>query len=326
MFKKKQFFLLMTFCFVIFSLNAMTEVEKQEMAERIKKGFIAKLDSIIANNKPIISENETYSDESAIKMFGGDSRQILIFYKYMLYGDKFTQKKGIDGMVRWYGHPQRTEKYKQDSIFVNYKSNIINKIYEFLDDKYPALQVTAARTLAYMGIDDSLVIEKLMYYANGTDSQNWNLENTLIYQCLHHYLHYGGSYTKKELEQKRQRAIQDLKYGASQGLKIIYQKKNIKNDNKDLLYFNKIEKKESRDLDWDGNSSASYCNQWWGGLYSNYNPAYANYASSGGDCANFASQCLIAGYYYDIKSLSLIYPGKAVRSLILLFRGIRKGF
>ena len=26
-----------------------------------------------------------------------------------------------------------------------------------------------------------------------------------------------------------------------------------------------------------------------------YNPAYGNYANSGGDCANFVSQCLIAG-------------------------------
>jgi hypothetical protein len=259
------------------------------MAERIKKGFIAKLDSLIANNKPIISENETYSDESAIKMFGGDSRQILIFYKYMLYGDKFTQKKGIDGFIKWYGNPKKTEKYGQDSIFVNYKSNIINKIYEFLDDKYPALQVTAARTLAYLGISDSLVIDKLEYYANGTDSNNWNLENTIIYYTT------GDFYVGNK---KRQKAIQGLKFGASQGLEKIY-KKNIKNDNQDFLNFNKI-KQKTRDLDWDGNSYASYCNQWWGGLYSNYNPTYASYP--GQDCANFASQCLIAGYYDDIKA------------------------
>ena len=79
-------------------------------------------------------------------------------------------------------------------------------------------------------------------------------------------------------------------------------KKNIKKDNKDLLNFNKIEQKKSRDLDWDGNSSAAYCNQWWGREFSIYNPAYINYASKGGDCANFSSQCLIAGYYDDIKA------------------------
>ena len=27
----------------------------------------------------------------------------------------------------------------------------------------------------------------------------------------------------------------------------------------------------------------------------NYNPSYANYRNSGGDCANFVSQCMIAG-------------------------------
>ena len=295
MFKKKRFLLLLFFCAVFIGLNALTEEEKQEIFERGKKEFLAILDSIIANNKPIESELE--SDYSSIKAFNGDIRQIDIFYKYVLYGDKITQKKGIDGFIRWYGNPDRAEKYKQDTIFVSYRPIIIELIYEFLDDEYPALQVTAARTLAYLGFSDNLVIDKLEYYANGTDSQNWNLENTLVYQCLHHYLHYGGTYTKKELEQKRQRAIQDLKYGASQGLEIIYQKKNIKNDNKDLLNFNKIEQKKSRDLDWDGSLSADYCFQWWGRNINLYNPAYANYALQGGDCANFASQCLIAGYY-----------------------------
>ena len=220
MLKKKLFLLLVFFCFVFVSLNALTEEEKQEMAERIKKGFIAKLDSLIANNKPIISENETSSDESAIKMFGGDSRQILIFYKYMLYGDKFTQKKGIDGMVRWYGNTKRTEKYEHDSIFINYKSNIINKIYEFLDDKYPALQVTAARTLAYLGISDSLVIDKLEYYANGTDSKNWNLENTIIYYTT------GNFYMENT---KIFKAIKEITDVAKIGLNIIESRKMKRN-------------------------------------------------------------------------------------------------
>jgi len=38
-------------------------------------------------------------------------------------------------------------------------------------------------------------------------------------------------------------------------------------------------------------NAASYAEQWWNA----YNPAYANYNNSGGDCANFGSQCLKAG-------------------------------
>jgi hypothetical protein len=304
MFKKKQFLLLLFFCFVFLSLNALTEEEKQEIFERGKREFIARLDSFIANNKPIISESYTNSDESAIKTFNGDIRQIDIFYKYVLYGDKITQKKGIDGFVRWYGNPERVEKYEQDSVFVSYRPKIIQLIYEFLDDEYPALQVTAARTLAYMGIDDSLVIEKLTYFANGTDSEEWNLENTLVYQCLHHYLYFGGTFTKKELEQKKQRAIKEIKDISKIGLNIIKsrnkkKKFQIKENKKS---FNNYNLKRKRDLDWEGDLSADYCKKYWGPEITDWNPDYASYP--GNDCANFTSQCLISGYYEDIKPFS----------------------
>ncbi len=133
----------------------------------------------------------------------------------MLYGDKITQKKGIDGMVQWYGNPEKSEKYEQDSIFVNYKSNIINKIYEFLDDKYPALQVSAARTLAYVDVTDSLVINKLEYYANGVNSKEWNLENTSYYMntTIDFYLKRG----KTAYDRKRD-AIRELMRNANKGL------------------------------------------------------------------------------------------------------------
>ena len=152
-------------------------------------------------------------------------------------------------------------------------------IYEFLDDEYPALQVTAARTLAYMGIDDSLVIEKLTYFANGTDSEEWNLENTLVYQCLHHYLYFGGTFTMKELEQKKQRAIKEIKDISKIGLNIIKSRKMKRNfqikENKKS--FNDYNLERKRDLDWDGNSSADYCNKYWGPEITDWNPDYTSY-------------------------------------------------
>ena len=44
-------------------------------------------------------------------------------------------------------------------------------------------------------------------------------------------------------------------------------------------------------LNYNAANAVAYAKQWWNG----YNPAYNNYNGSGGDCANFVSQCLIAG-------------------------------
>ncbi len=44
-------------------------------------------------------------------------------------------------------------------------------------------------------------------------------------------------------------------------------------------------------LTYNAGSAVSYARKY----CRNYNPKYHNYASSGGDCANFVSQCLVAG-------------------------------
>lgn len=61
---------------------------------------------------------------------------------------------------------------------------------------------------------------------------------------------------------------------------------------------------------YNASNAVSYANTYW----SNYNPNYSNYNSIGGDCANFVSQCLVAGgmqmtdgwywYSYDDRSAS----------------------
>jgi hypothetical protein len=42
---------------------------------------------------------------------------------------------------------------------------------------------------------------------------------------------------------------------------------------------------------YDRSAAISYAKKYW----QNYNPKYANYKDQGGDCANFVSQCMIAG-------------------------------
>lgn len=46
---------------------------------------------------------------------------------------------------------------------------------------------------------------------------------------------------------------------------------------------------------YDRIKARDYAWEWWGPNTSDYNPAYNNYAGSGGDCANFVSQCIYAG-------------------------------
>ncbi len=299
MFKKKRFLLLVFFCVVFISLNALTEEEKQELGERIKISYFARLDSLIANNKLI--ESVVESDVGTMQAFGGDPRQIIIFYKYIRYGDDGIQKRGIDRIPNWYGNPKRAEKFKQDSIYVNYKPKVIKVLYDLLEDKSSVLQVSAARTLVYMGISNSLVIDKLEYYANSTNSDKWNVENT-------GYPAKNSSFWKGKTDKERRNVcIRIIVNAGKQGLEILEDRINNKNNSKIEFKDNEKEVNELnlniRDLDWNGETSAEYCNLWWGGLdplNQIYNPAYANYASVGGDCANFASQCLIAGYYEDI--------------------------
>lgn len=42
---------------------------------------------------------------------------------------------------------------------------------------------------------------------------------------------------------------------------------------------------------YNSTTAVAYAEQWWNGR----NPDYHDYSESGGDCANFVSQCLIAG-------------------------------
>ena len=59
---------------------------------------------------------------------------------------------------------------------------------------------------------------------------------------------------------------------------------------------------------YNASNAVSYANTYW----SNYNPNYSNYNSIGGDCANFVSQCLVAGgmqmtdgwYWYSYSNRS----------------------
>lgn len=44
-------------------------------------------------------------------------------------------------------------------------------------------------------------------------------------------------------------------------------------------------------LSYNAQAAVNYARKYW----SHYNSKYANYASKGGDCSNFVSQCLIAG-------------------------------
>ncbi len=308
----KIVFLIVIIVISTINLNA-NEAEKERLNSWIKarKEILAELDSLIAKGIPI--DFDKMELESRAHTMDGGIRQIEFYYKFMTNGTKLTQKLGIDGVSKWWYNteggldPRTIEWYKMagqytvtdadSSYFKKYKPIITKKLYEILDDEYPALQVTAARTLAYMGISDSLVIDKLEYYANGTNSNQWNIENT-------GYPDKSSTYWEGKTENERRNdCVRVIVNIGKTGLLILRDRINKSNS----IIESKDNEKEInelnlniRDLDWDGQASADYCNQWWGGLdplNPIWNPDYSSYPA---DCCNFASQCLIAGYYEDI--------------------------
>jgi hypothetical protein len=326
--------------FSILLLNVInvngTEKERPTYWEEAKIRILSKLDSCF--EKGIAIAYEETGPDAEMQIMRGDVREIEYYYKYMCYGTKLTQKWGIDYISKWWYKPEggldpRSIEWLKmagqyvvidaDSSYINkYKPIIIKKLYEFLDDEYPALQVSAARTLVYMGISDNLIIDKLEYYANGINSDKWNIEYT-------GYPDKNSIYWKGKTEQyRRMTCIQAIRKVAKAGLKILQNK--IENKDK-----KKIETKDNndkinnlnfkgRDLDWDGQASANYCIQYWGPDSTYYNSAYTNFASQGGDCCNFASQCLIAEYYEDIKAfLSFSYFGELEKGFDNSFREIK---
>ena len=263
--------LIVMFSILLFNVIYANETEKERPTywEDAKLNILSKLDSLIQNEIPISFEEQ--GPDAQMQIIRGDVREIEYYYKWMCYGTKLTQKWGIDNISKWWYKPKggldplEVERLKSkgqyvvtdaDSSYIKYyKPLVIKKLYEFLNDEYPALQVSSARALAFMGVEDSIVIQKLEYYANGTNSDKWNLENTSYYSntTVDFYQRKG----KTAADRKRD-AIWGLKRGANQGLEFIYNRENNNNKKNNLLNFNKIKQKE-RDLDWDGNSSADYC-------------------------------------------------------------------
>lgn len=247
---------------MLFSVMYANEPEKERPTywEDAKIRILAGLDSLIENNIPI--DFDKMELESQDHIMRGDVRQIEFYFRFMTNGVKFTQRMGINGIVKWWYNPEggldpRSIEWSKmageyvvidadSSYFNKYKPIIIKKLFGFLDDEDPALQVTSARALAIMGVEDSIVTQKLKYYANGTNSDKWNLENTSYYSktTVDFYQRRG----KTAADRKRD-AIRELKRGANHGLEYIYKRENNSNKKNDLLNFNKI-KQKTRDLDY----------------------------------------------------------------------------
>jgi parallel beta-helix repeat protein len=289
----------------IINLNA-NEAEKERLNSWIKarKEILAELDSLIAKGIPI--DFGKMGLEAWEHTMDGGIRQIEFYYKFMTNGTKLTQKLGIDGVSKWWYKPKGglspkdVEWYKMagqytvtdaDSLYFNkYKPIIIKKLYEFLNDENPLIQVAAAQSLIRMHITDPLIINKLKYYANRKNIKLWSHKINLdLYEL----------YSKERTNEK---AINILIRRAKNGLKKLNKNQEQYNLNKKTI------KNLKRDLDWNGDISASYCIEWYGGEDPDnpiYNPSYTSYSA---DCCNFASQCLIAGYYDDIIPASASYP------------------
>ncbi len=316
--------LIMVFAGSLFANGIDCQEEETEFKERptywkdAKISILTSLDSLIQNNIPI--DFEKMELESQDNIMRGDVRQIEFYFRFMTDGVKFTQKIGIDGIAKWWYNPEggldprsiewlkMAEQYvviDADSSYINkYKPIIIKKLYVFLDDEYPALQVSAARTLINIGVSDNLIIDKLEYYANGINSDQWDIEYTGYPDRSSIY--WEGK-TEKERKNDCVRAIMNI---GKSGLMILENRFEDKRNSIKQSRYNEKKINELnfniRDLDWDGQTSADYCKQYWGPDITDWNQLYTYYP--GNDCCNFASQCLIAGCYDDIIPASASYP------------------
>lgn len=290
---KRKTILIVMFSILLFNVIYAngTKKEKPTYWEDAKISILTRLDSLIQNGISISFEEQ--GPDAQMQIIRGDVREIEYYYKWMCYGTKLTQKWGIDNISKWWYKPEggldplEVERLKSkgqyvvtdaDSSYIKYyKPLVIKKLYEFLDDNYPLLQVAAAQSLIRMHITDPLIIDKLKYYANRKNTKLWSQKINLdLYEL----------YSKEKTNEK---AISILIRRAENGLKKLNKNQDQYNLNKKTI------KNLNRDLDWDGDISASYCIEWWGGE-DPYNPIYnPDYTSYGADCANFASQCLIAG-------------------------------
>ena len=259
-----------------------------------------------------------------VKDNDGDIRELNLLIKFIKNGNEDAQKIAIEILPKSIKDNFDTIRDRDYKYFYKLLQPTVNS-------RYDALVVESCVSLYKISVmykqtfDDSL-LSILEYYARGTNSENWNLEHTIRFRDYNPQSPWLKRYCEEKGfnvdEYTKQRAILEIRRIAIEGFFLVDNIKNneilieIMNNDKglhsveepfylknmikrffkrkergkfyDLNY--KLYKNDQRDPNWNGELSASYCRQYYD--YDDYNEAYHAYDN---DCANFGSQCLIAG-------------------------------
>ncbi|MCK4981175.1 MAG: amidase domain-containing protein [Candidatus Delongbacteria bacterium] len=318
-----------------------------------------------------ISAMSKGNDENAMSKREESKKIFLKQINLMLEQNKIIPLKGNSGKIRWRFKDEPAQLYLAD-IFLKYgdtslvtetmeivpmlmrrlnqKPIIYKDIYgnshsftrkQFVDQiriiaksEYPFVKQIASGTLIDLGYHDESIINDLIYFAKGTDIENWDIKysydwigavilpnnkssnidsldivyrkniksinrmrNTIQFKAIRYLKSIEDETHQKRIAILFNQIISNsnLEKRIKQSLESYLKKSSEKKkDGSFNLFEIKIDQKSINTYTdiWIGEESSNYCLEW----YDDYNTDnYANYHEIGGDCVNFASQCLIAG-------------------------------
>ncbi len=324
MFKKMMLLGLLVMIFASSLLaNGMSESERLEIIEENKcyvgipalnkdSGLSHSIETKIQQNQKLPNSLIQTLYHIVIRDKEIDIRELNMVIKFLQYGDNDAKKTAIEILPR---SIEKNFSVINDKDY-NYFYNLIKPL---VNSQYPALIAESCISLYKISsifehtFDDSLLL-KLEYYARGTDSENWRLNynpNSISLQRVCKEKGYNNEIYAKE------RAIILIRRNVIRHLFLISRDRtntilleiiNIENEPKYQEDIFKIKEmiqklfehrerglddynfKSNRDPNWNGALSAAYCEQW----AESYNTAQYPHIYPE-DCANFGSQCLIAG-------------------------------
>ena len=285
-----------------------------------KLKFLKKIDTLLKEKKEI-----TWKEAGGYIqwLFKNDPAQIYLSHSFLENGDDRLKIETLEMIPVIWNSKNGIEKIKYNDINgstkVFSKEESINLMLKLSSSHDCALQVLSCYYLAKLGYSDDNTINILLSYSLTKNFENWNIDNTFPFYFefteLEKNDYIANNYKgNSALEKKISDAKYTLRYWGKSGLISLYENGNIKayeaiqkllssSQDSEFLKSLKLEieninlkQKKSKEINdnklWDGNASAEYCIAW----YDSFNTSeYNDYSTMGGDCANFGSQCLIAG-------------------------------
>ncbi|MGD9707313.1 MAG: amidase domain-containing protein [Candidatus Delongbacteria bacterium] len=326
--------LIIFFIFPTFAMSKGSEENKAlEWNISTKAKIFDRIDSLM-ESKNVIEEKDAFNLQSLDGRFEGDGEAIEYANKVISY-DKSTPSALIEALyvLRYWKNLLIDPKSESDknilklngkypvyendiALYKRLKTQVIDSINKLMfKSNCPFVKLSVIETLYALNGKEKYNNEIeaiLLYYTRETDEESWDLAATpfsdiiakrnyikiTALRLLFKYDVFKASEISEEIL-KNYVPNESVKVKRYQNYyeevkKVILE--NQKNNNKDKTPNNSKDTGSIYNHIWNPDSSASYCKEFWGPDSSDYNNTeYKSWAYLNSDCANFASQCLIAG-------------------------------